>query len=80
MRILFFGRLADALGPRMDVDVPGGCSVDELRDHVARLRPAAASALRDKRVRACIGNSIVLDSYVVSPADEVEFIPPVSGG
>lgn len=80
MRILFYGKLADALGRQMEVDVPGSCSVDELRDHVAELRPAAASALRDKRVRACIGDSIVLDSHVVGPADEVEFIPPVSGG
>lgn len=80
MRILFYGKLADALGRQMEVDVPGSCSVHELRDHVAELRPPAASALRDKRVRACIGDSIVLDSHVVGPADEVEFIPPVSGG
>ena len=80
MKIIFYGRLADALGPEMEVDLPSSCSVDELREHVARLLPESATALRNKRVRACIDDSIVLDSHVIGPADRIEFIPPVSGG
>ena len=64
----------------MEVELDGSRSVAELRDHLARLCPDAAVALGSKRVRACVGDSIVLDSHVVGPADEVEFIPPVSGG
>jgi len=80
MRIFFYGRLSDALGHEMEVDLPGSCSVADLRNLLAELRPEAAAALGSKRVRACVGDSIVLDSHVVGPADEVEFIPPVSGG
>ena len=80
MKISFYGRLADVLGPEMEVELAGSRSVAELRDHLAGLRPESAAALGSKRVRACVGDSIVLDSHVVGPSDEVEFIPPVSGG
>lgn len=80
MKVLFYGRLADVLGRQMDLPIDGGCTVAELRRRVAESRPAAAGPLRDKRVRACVGDTIVSDQYVVGADDQVEFFPPVSGG
>lgn len=80
MKILFYGRLADVLGREMDVAVDGGCTIAELRNRVADSEPAAAGPLRDKRVRACVGDTIVSDEHVLDPDEPVEFFPPVSGG
>lgn len=80
MKISFYGRLADILGREMEVELAGSRSVAELRDHLAALRPEAAAAMGSRGVRTCVGGSIVLDSHVIGPTDEVEFIPPVSGG
>jgi molybdopterin converting factor small subunit len=77
---MFYGRLADALGPELDLDAPSGCSVGELRSRIAAEHPDAAEAVGNKRVRACIGDTIVLDDRVVAPGERVEFLPPVSGG
>lgn len=79
-RILFYGRLADLLGPQLDLAAPRDSSVAEIRERIAATHPHAAQALRNRRVRACIGDSFVPDSHRVTPGDQVEFLSPVSGG
>jgi len=79
MKIHFYGRLAERLGRHVDLDIRGDCSIAELRDRLAADIPEAAGAL-DRRVRACVGDTIVADSHVVRPGETVEFLPPVSGG
>lgn len=79
-KILFHGKLADVLGRDLEMEAPKGCSIGKLRAHIATEHPNAGEALRDSRVRACVGDSIVADSYLLAPGDEVEFLPPVSGG
>lgn len=79
MKILFYGKLADALGPDMDLAVDR-CSVGELRAKIAKVLPSAAQALETGRVRACVGDSIVADDHLLAATDQVEFFPPVSGG
>ncbi len=71
MRILFFGRLADGFGREVEVDAPAGSSIAEVR---------ALLALNDPAVRACVGDSLVTDEFIVAPGEAVEFWPPVSGG
>ena len=78
MRVLLYGRLADAIGRNTDVDAPSISSVGELRNELARRHPAAAQTLG--RSRACVGRSFVGDDHVVTTSEEVEFLPPVSGG
>jgi molybdopterin converting factor small subunit len=80
MKILFYGRLADLLGPQVDLDVSEGSSIAQVRDRLAAEQPGAAPALAGRRVLACVGGSIVRDDYVVSRGDQIEFLPPVSGG
>lgn len=79
MRIHFYGRLADSLGQDIEVEIPEGCSVADLRERLAIEYPHAANAL-GKRVRALVGDIVVADSHIVRPGDSVEFFPPVSGG
>jgi molybdopterin converting factor small subunit len=42
--------------------------------------PQAAETLANRRARACVGNSLVGEDYVISATDQVEFLAPVSGG
>ncbi len=79
-RILFHGRLADVLGRDLEIATSQGCSIAELRTRIASHYPHAADALCNSRVRACVGDSIVADSYRIAPGDQVEFLAPVSGG
>ena len=81
MKISFFGRLGDRIGREIDVDLPGfGCSVADLRRHLAELYPAAADDLGARTVRACVDEAIVPDTYTIEPGQRVEFFPPLSGG
>ena len=80
MKVLFYGRLAETIGPALEIDAPAGCSVAELRDRLIAEHPQAEQPLRARRALACVGDALVRDSYVLKSADSVEFLPPVSGG
>ena len=80
MKVLFYGRLAEAIGPELEIDAHPGCSVGELRERLIVEHPQAERPLRSRRALACVGDSLVRDSYVLQAADRVEFLPPVSGG
>ena len=78
MKVLFYGRLADAIGRDIELESGEDWSVAELRRRVAASHPDAADALG--RSRALIASAIVGDEHVIAPADQIEFLPPVSGG
>lgn len=78
MKVQFYGRLAETIGGQLDI--PGGCSVAELREALIRDHPAAEQTLRSSRSRACVGDTMVPDDFAVAPDATVEFLPPVSGG
>ena len=80
MNVLFFGRLVDAIAPELEIDMSPGISIAELRDQIASRFPDAEHALRGRRVRACVRDTVVADDYLIQAGDEVEFLPPVSGG
>lgn len=80
MRILFFGKLRDALGDAREVADRPGETVAQLRRRLAALGPAGVEALLDSRNRACVGESIVAEDFVLAGSESVEFLPPVSGG
>ena len=80
MKIRFYGKLADLLGSEVDVEIGGPCSVEEVKRLLSATSPAAAEALGNARVRACVGDSIVTDRHCLAPADQLEFLAPVSGG
>jgi molybdopterin converting factor small subunit len=77
LRIRFYGRLADAIAPEIEL-AGGGCSIADLRFRIACDFPAAEATLG--RSRTCVGDRLVHDEQQVADADLVEFLPPVSGG
>ncbi|MFP5330602.1 MAG: MoaD/ThiS family protein [Alphaproteobacteria bacterium] len=79
MKIQFYGRLAERFGRHVELDIQSECSVAELRRRLAADFPGFAD-VPGKRVRACIGDTIVADTHLVRPGETVEFLPPVSGG
>lgn len=77
MKVRFYGRLADALGRELELNV-GEASVGEIRLSLTANHPKAAEALR--RSRACVRNAIAEDRQLVCAQDDIEFLPPVCGG
>lgn len=80
MKVFFYGKLASAIGPRLDVPIDMPCSVGSLRRHLVATYPDVAEALQDKRVKAIVGETIVGDDHALGTQDDVEFLAPVSGG
>ncbi len=78
-RLLFLGRLEDAAGaPEL------GLALDRpmaLADLLGRLPADLAATLRGPRVRLALNGALVAAAgLVVTDADELAFLPPVSGG
>ena len=80
MKILFYGRLAEAIGPETEFDVPAGWSIGRIRERLANDHPGAASTLTSRRALTCVDGTLVRDDYLVRATDRIEFLPPVSGG
>lgn len=80
MKVRFYGRLADVFGSEREIKIETPCTVAQLRQRLAANNPEAAESLQNRRVRACIGDTIVDDDHFI-PKDEVlELLAPVSGG
>ena len=80
MKILFFGKLRDALGDEGELAPVQGETVAQLRRRLADLHPGAADHLCSPRLRACVDDTIVGDDFALDGHDSVEFFPPLSGG
>lgn len=81
MTIFFYGKLRERFGTAVELEIPAaGCSIAALRERLAERLPAVALDLQSRTVRACVGDEIVLDDFVVAPGQDVEFFPPLSGG
>jgi molybdopterin converting factor small subunit len=80
MKVLFHGRLAEAIGSALEVNCASDCTVAEVRERVAAEHPDAASVLRNKRALSVVGEKLVRDDYRLTCGDKLEFLPPVSGG
>lgn len=80
MKVLFYGRLAEAIGSELEVRAALGASVAEVRETIAAEHPDAAGLLRSKRALSFVGSRLVRDDYRLASGDRLEFLPPVSGG
>jgi molybdopterin converting factor small subunit len=80
VKLRFYGRLAEAIAPELEINAPQGCSVSELRDRVAAEHPQAGDVLRSRRARTCVGDRLVNEDYSLAAGETLEFLPPVSGG
>lgn len=80
-RILFFGRVAEHLGPDRDVDLPtDGCSIAEIRRRLAAQDQIAADALLRADVLASIDQVVADDDAHAHPGQEIAFFSLFSGG
>jgi molybdopterin converting factor small subunit len=80
VKVLFYGQLAETIGPELEIETPPGFSVAQLRERLIAAHPEAEQPLRNRRARACVGDAVVHEDHVLEAADRVEFLPPVSGG
>jgi sulfur-carrier protein len=80
VKVHFYGRLAEAIGPEVDIDPSGDRSVDQLREMLCSSYPQAAVTLANRRSRVCVNDALVDESYVIQPTDRLDFLSPVSGG
>ena len=81
LRIELCGRLADACGREVELDLPdSGLPVAALLTALGDVYPVLGDALGRGRIRACVNETIVPPATVVRPGDQVALFPPVSGG
>lgn len=79
MRVLLFGRLADAAGWR-ERQADGPASVEAMRAALAAEDPVLAVALLAPTVKAVLNRTLLHGDAPLAPGDELAFIPPVGGG
>lgn len=75
-----YGRLAEAVGPRLLIDAAAIHAVGDLRVAIATAHPALAADMMRARVHACVDDAIVPDTTVIGGGATVAFFPPLSGG
>ena len=77
-RILFFGRLQEAVGTKaLTAALPAGvCDTESLRAWLGRDHPA----LREARVRIAVNAELRVGNAPIAEGDEIAFLPPMSGG
>lgn len=82
-QFLFLGRLEDVAGvSEMHMPLAHMTSLDVVMD---RLPATLVTALGDSRIRLAVNGELVgamrkAGTLMISDADEVAFLPPVSGG
>lgn len=82
-RLLFFGRLRDVAGyAERDIVLPESIeTIADLRAHIAAEDSALGEALAERGVRVAINHCFCLtDCAQARGADEIAFMPPLSGG
>jgi len=79
MTVLLFAGLRDLAGSEtLNVDVPDGTTVGELRTRIELHFPNLASLA--SRSRIAVNCEFAESSRIILITDEVALIPPVSGG
>ena len=78
-RVLFFGRVAEAMGRELQVEVPvAGCTIADLRRMIAD--QTGMDVLLQKGVRASVDKQVAGEDARVLPGSEVAFFSVFSGG
>jgi molybdopterin converting factor subunit 1 len=76
--VRFFAHLRSVLGPGIDLPLPAGATVADLRRELAVRSPHLTPLLDHSAI--AINHDFAEDAHPLSPGDEVAVIPPVSGG
>lgn len=79
--ILFFGRVAEKLGPEGRLALSAdGATISEIRRRLAAEDEVAADALLRPDVRASVDRVVVMEDCRVRPDQEIAFFSLFSGG
>jgi molybdopterin converting factor subunit 1 len=79
IKLLFFATLRDRAGTRsLELDIPAGMTVKELKDKLSGDYPNLKDSMRS--VLVAVNHEYVFDEAVVPEGAEVALFPPVSGG
>ena len=79
MEVVFFASLKQAAGlSRLEVSLPGGASVADLKMHLSQTVPGLESAMHHAVVS--VNYEYAEDSVILPDGAEVAIFPPVSGG
>jgi molybdopterin converting factor subunit 1 len=79
IRVRLFARARDLAGAEtVEVLLPEGASVAELRNRLAEAYPALGGLLR--RAAVAVNEDFADEATRIPPGAEVALIPPVSGG
>ena len=79
MRVLLFARARDLAGAdAIDIDLPAGATVSDLRRTLAAQVPKLAGLV--ERCAFAVDDEFAADQTALSPASVVALLPPVSGG
>ena len=79
MKVRLFARARDLAGAdTIDVDVPAGATVGDLRQQLAQRFPALAGLLQ--RSALAVNDDFADDALTLPVNAEVALLPPVSGG
>jgi len=79
VRVELFAGLREVVGQReIEVDLPEGASVGDLREGLARDLPKLAPFLPS--LVCAVNQEYRSQEYLLQDGDEVALIPPISGG
>jgi molybdopterin converting factor subunit 1 len=79
LRVLLFARAREIAGrDAVEVELPAGATVADLRVRIGQEVPALANFAR--RCGVAVGGEYAVDADAVPEGVEVALIPPVSGG
>lgn len=79
IRVKLFAAMRDLTGDEVvEVEVPDGATVGDLRREMGKLLPLARTLLN--RSGVAVNHDLVENDRALSASDEVAVIPPVSGG
>ena len=77
--VLLFASLKDIAGKgRLEIEIDGKCSVENLSKKLYQLYPKVEAF--DNSVRIALNQEFVEDDIELKDGDEVAYLPPVSGG
>jgi len=79
MKVRLFARARDLAGAdRVEIELPAGATVGDLRQRLAAAYPALASLL--ERSALAVNDEFADDALTLPANAEVALLPPVSGG
>ena len=81
INVTFFAKLKEDLGCESTVvDLPEGSTAEQLKAALIKQNPQWEQPLDNSALLVAVNQTITDWETVISPADEVAFFPPVTGG